>query len=241
MYWFVIVKQVGNLSNFNEVKEVFEAENRETAKQYCINKYGDLPFRKTKNLNEGDKYFYLTESSEYWWNYHNEPVTFDCVYCNKSVEVIGQKNNRGFCSDECKESHYKKLEELKYGEGGWINKSDHIEEKDGMPYGYIYKITNKKTMKCYIGQTVNVPVFRWWQHLKENSNKFEQETICDLVFEVIDIVYYPKDLPNTYHLKNKLQDELNFLEAKYIKIFNSANEGYNTIQPHVEKQISLFD
>lgn len=234
MYWFVIVKERGN---FNEVKEVFEAENRETAKQYCIEKYGNFPFRKTTNLNHGDKYFYLAESNEYWWNYHNKPVTFECDNCKKIVHAVGEKNKKSFCSDKCRDEFY----ESKIKESTWVNTNDHIEETKGTPYGYIYKITNKNTMKCYIGQTVNVPVFRWWQHLKESDSKFEQKTICDLTFEVIDIVYYPKDLPNTYHLKNKLQDELNFLEAKYIKIFNSANEGYNTIQPHVEKQISLFD
>ena len=36
--------------------------------------------------------------------------------------------------------------------------------------GYIYKITNKITKKCYIGQTIMDLDDRWRQHCNRNSN-----------------------------------------------------------------------
>ena len=55
---------------------------------------------------------------------------------------------------------------------------------DGI-YGYVYKITNKKTKKFYIGQTKNL-FTRWQQHI---NSKFKFDDIKDLKFEILDVVY----------------------------------------------------
>jgi endogenous inhibitor of DNA gyrase (YacG/DUF329 family) len=257
-YWFVRLKEVNHdeyQGNVNLVDEVFIAEDRDKAKEYCIEKYGKYPFRKTKNFSNGDKYFYLTDSNEYWWDYHNKEVTFICVHCEKKVTVKGEKNSHRFCSDECREADYQIRYAEKYGEGGWVDKDDHLEDKNGLPFGYIYKITNKNTMMCYVGQTRNVPIFRWWQHLKESSDKFGQDSISDLVFEVIDVVYrtdikrkqvvedYMKIFNDQYveerQIEEKLKSELNFREAKWIEHYDSVEHGYNTVQPNTFQQQAL--
>ena len=38
--------------------------------------------------------------------------------------------------------------------------------------GYIYKITNIVTNKCYIGQTINDPEKRWIDHKKTINTKY---------------------------------------------------------------------
>lgn len=88
--------------------------------------------------------------------------------------------------------------------------------------GYIYKITNIITNKCYIGQTKGDLYKRWKQHLKINSNclylknainkhgvknfKFELVCICfdnDLDKYEIDYMNFNNSLvPNGYNLRN---------------------------------------
>ena len=91
----------------------------------------------------------------------------------------------------------------------------------------IYRITNKKTLKSYIGKTKKPPLFRWWQHLKV-QNKFEQSDITDLVFEVLEIVTYEKELESDNIYKDG-EDKMARREMFYITHFNTVDEGYNTI------------
>jgi len=87
---------------------------------------------------------------------------------------------------------------------------------------YIYKFTHLKTGRCYIGQTIQDP------------NRRRLEHICD-----------SKYTSRTYHFHNALKkygenafsfeviaealtlDELNSLEEKYIKEFDSIANGFN--------------
>ncbi len=87
--------------------------------------------------------------------------------------------------------------------------------------GYIYKITNKKSGKSYIGQTITPVAERMRKHISNAKHKqkitgidaaikkygidsFEVETLCEC--------------PN---------DDLDFQEIYYIKKFDTFNNGYN--------------
>ena len=83
----------------------------------------------------------------------------------------------------------------------------------------IYKITNILNKKCYIGQSINIPL-RWRHHrsfsLKESNyplyRAFKKYGIENFTFEI---------------LEECLPSELNEKEIYWIKFFNSYNEGYN--------------
>ena len=82
----------------------------------------------------------------------------------------------------------------------------------------IYKITNLKNQKVYIGQSVNIQR-RWTQHKNSDKdyplyNDFKKYGIDNFSFEVI---------------KQCDKKELNQFEQLYIKQYNSTNEkfGYN--------------
>jgi len=81
---------------------------------------------------------------------------------------------------------------------------------------YIYRIVDTKTGKSYIGKTVKTPEERFNQH-KKYHYLFKQIYKKDeyrLTLEVID--------------QAATEEELNALEKKYIKEFNSlAPEGFN--------------
>lgn len=91
-------------------------------------------------------------------------------------------------------------------------------------------------MSCYVGQTVNAPLFRWWQHLKCDG-KFEQFDLSELVFEVLEVVHYDSKTDAAY---TDAKDKLNKREASYIRLFDAVEEGYNEVQPK-EYEATLFD
>ena len=67
MYFFIRLYEINEEQWDNRDlidEDVFESDNRETAKKYCIHKYGNYPFAKSKNNN---RYFYLTDSSLHWY------------------------------------------------------------------------------------------------------------------------------------------------------------------------------
>lgn len=233
MYWFYMLKKVKDGEVINLETDVFISENRDTAKKLLSKKLGNLPFRKPKNATDGTKYIYLTESDQYWYDYHHLNLTIECYYCTTKATFEGEKNlikNRVgvYCSTECKDQHEETIKDV----SDWINESDHVGLKrnnKSAVIGYIYKITNKHTMKCYVGQTIKPALFRWWQHLK-TDRKFEQDNIADLVFEVIEVVEYTPEIDTIYE---NAQDKLNKREAYFIALYNCVDEGYNSLQPKV--------
>jgi uncharacterized protein YneR len=238
MYYFVRFYEIDEeqWDDRNLIDEdVFEATDREIAKKYCINTYGNHPFARSKKDN---RYFYLTDSSLYWYEYHHKKIDIKCDYCGKETQIL-QKNRihnkfGEYCSRDCMEKHYDELVNTIENENLWISETDHLgipKDNDYNLIGYIYKITNKNTLKCYIGKTIKPPLFRWWQHLKVD-NKFERANISDLVFEVLEIVTYDEKIE-----KNKYQsggEKLSRREAYYIHLFDCLEEGYN-IKNEIEK------
>lgn len=83
----------------------------------------------------------------------------------------------------------------------------------------IYKITNKITGKCYIGQTVQTLQRRWYKHLHNNRCPAMRDAIKkygeeNFTIEVIDTA--------------ETIDELNEKEIYWISFFNSlVPNGYN--------------
>jgi group I intron endonuclease len=85
--------------------------------------------------------------------------------------------------------------------------------------GFIYKITNKITNQCYIGQTIQYLEERWRQHKGSKSNcrylkhAFQKYGIENFEFKLICICF---------------DSDLNRFEIEYIKKYNSiVPNGYN--------------
>ncbi|HIW32430.1 MAG TPA: GIY-YIG nuclease family protein, partial [Candidatus Paenibacillus intestinavium] len=182
-----------------------------------------------KNPTIDNNYIYLTESDRYWYDRQYKEIEITCNGCMETKKIIGAKNihlfqNNEYCSEECREAAKTEY----YQE--YISENDHVglsRYKDDEVTGYIYKITNKRNMKCYVGQTIKPALFRWWQHLKIEK-KFEQVDISDLVFEVLEVVTYNINADKLYA---NAKDKLNKREAFYISLFDSVEEGYNEVQP----------
>ena len=93
--------------------------------------------------------------------------------------------------------------------------------------GYIYRITNKRTLNSYVGRTIKPPLFRWWQHL-EVDGKFSESDLSELLFEVIEIVYFGDD-PLDLIRYTKEDDKLNERERYYIDYYELVENGFNKI------------
>lgn len=98
-----------------------------------------------------------------------------------------------------------------------------LEDLEVKPYGSVYKITNTKTGRAYIGQTTTLLSERysgdiiksWVKERKEYQNQKYKEELTDgnFVVEIIDVAICQ------YHLDK--------LEAYYINEYDSCNNGYN--------------
>lgn len=86
----------------------------------------------------------------------------------------------------------------------------------------IYKLTNIKNQKCYIGYTSKEPLIRYQQHISDSITRcnypihkaIRKYGKDNFIFEVI---YQSKDKEHT----------LNIMEPFFIQIFKSLKEGYN--------------
>ena len=98
-----------------------------------------------------------------------------------------------------------------------------LRKLDIKTYGIIYKITNIKTGRCYIGQTIQPlkerykgDVIKGWikERMEKENQKFKDELVeKDFKVEIINYGIC------RYHLDK--------LEAYYINECNSCNNGYN--------------
>jgi group I intron endonuclease len=102
-------------------------------------------------------------------------------------------------------------------------------------YGVIYKITNLTNGKIYVGQSKN-PKQRWNRH-KYNSKKNKQRD-NSLVSQAI-YKYGEENFTFEIIISAKTQEELNWLEEKYIKELNSLSpNGYNLLSYNCGTNIS---
>lgn len=219
-------------------QDTIKCDSKEDAKKVMFEKFGKIPLRKTNKLKDGDLYGYIAESDEYWYDHYHKKYTYKCVNCGKEITVEGKfqygmlSNKYGhYCSSECKEKYYDVMHKIELENNPWIVKDDHLgipKDYDSKLVGYIYRITNKRERKSYIGKTINAPLFRWWQHLKSDSEKFDRWNITDLLFEVLEIVTYDKNLPCDEFYKDG-EDKLARREMFWITHEDTANpeKGYN--------------
>ena len=155
----------------------------------------------SENCNNTEQYFIVEE--------------YTCAYCNKNFksnkrlllkfrdnwrlnfacsekyqENISEIENMCFCSNYCRNTKTNNMfqEYQEYAKNNdlmqdhWINRESFNKYKSG----YIYMISKKSTNEFYVGQTRNVPIFRWGQHLL--TRRFNYDNIQDYVFEVLEAV-----------------------------------------------------
>lgn len=219
-------------------QDTIKCDSKEDAKKIMFDKFGKIPLRKTNKLKDGDLYGYIAESDEYWYDHYHKKYTYKCANCGKEITVEGTykynmlSNKFGhYCSMDCKEKYYDVMHKIELENNPWIDKDDHLgvpKDYSSKLVGYIYRITNKREHKSYIGKTINAPLFRWWQHLKSDSEKFDRLNITDLLFEVLEIVTYDKNLPCDEFYKDG-EDKLARREMFWITHEDTANpeKGYN--------------
>ena len=89
--------------------------------------------------------------------------------------------------------------------------------------GFIYKITNKLNNKVYIGQTVQKPIERFYQHCAKKCDKY----ILNMVIHKA-IFKYGKDNFTFEVIEEVPKQQLNEREEYWIKYYNSYTDGYNS-------------
>ena len=89
---------------------------------------------------------------------------------------------------------------------------------------YIYKITNKSTHQCYIGQTKNF-IKRWEGHCCRNETPIQKaikkEGIANFTFEV---------------LEECLEEKADERECYWIEYYHAYTEGYNTNRGNLKNE-----
>ena len=96
---------------------------------------------------------------------------------------------------------------------------------------YIYKITNLKNGKCYIGQTQSTIFRRFQRHIEDAKNgsdthfhrALRKYPITNWIFQIIE------EVP---------PEELDEKEKYYIKLYDSINNGYNITSGGQNKKAS---
>ena len=89
--------------------------------------------------------------------------------------------------------------------------------------GFIYKITNKSNNKVYIGQTIQKPIERFYQHCAKKCDKY----ILNMVIHKA-IFKYGKDNFTLEVVEEVPKQQLNEREEYWIKYYNSYTDGYNS-------------
>lgn len=103
-------------------------------------------------------------------------------------------------------------------------------EKDGMYYGYIYKIINNVNDKVYIGQTTTNTKLRWAQHITEaKSFRFNEMILYKSMRKYgIDNFRLLEVEEISANTKDELIELLNNKEMYYISSYNTLlPNGYN--------------
>jgi len=140
-----------------------------------------------------------------------------CEQCENTFRIIDKYNigSRGgshsYCSEKCNSIAREE----------WREKNSNNFYEDKYP-SKIYKITNKITDQCYIGQTTQAFTLRWYQHFfQSGDNKFHtairESKISDWTFEIIE------------ELKTNDKKYLTEREQYWIDKYDSVDNGYNSV------------
>ena len=153
----------------------------------------------------------------------------ECKQCQSQFKIIekyqlGSNNSsREFCSSECKNEYNNKNRPTNYLD---------FKESTAIHDYVIYKITNKETGMCYIGQTKQAFTFRWYQHFYQPKDVKFHDAIMEFpitawTFEVIDKIDIPTEIK---YDKVQIRKLVLSKETEYIQKFNSVNNGYNSVK-----------
>lgn len=149
-----------------------------------------------------------------------------CEVCKAKFQLIEKYNDPHntynsytYCSEKCKNDHYitrQATANLQYATNGSANP-------------IVYKITNKKTNKAYIGKTTQIFTLRWYQHFFQSSDsKFHKEIkespITNWTFEVIETIIIPEAIKS----RADVDAFIILRERHYINFYNTIEEGYNS-------------
>ena len=210
-----------------------EAEDKKEAKRLTEEEYGKkFPLRVLKK--DLDSNEFLISIKEIKDDDHHLKRLFEvntCKYCEREFKIIEKYQiddpykGSEYCSYDCKTVAYQ-LEKIKRNEHFTLNQS--LFDKNKRPV--IYKITNKKTNKSYIGKTTQVFTLRWYQHFFcSTGTKFHEEIknsdLTEWTFEIIEVVNIPEEVKNI----NEIDKIIIERERHWINEHNTLNEGYNTI------------
>lgn len=200
------------------------AADKKEAKVLIEEEYGkQFPLRVLKKDLDSNEFLLKIEDmtgKNYLAQLFEERPCKECKSTFRRIDLYNDPNTRykgtEYCCDACKERAYERqrfeLSESMFSEAGNVP--------------CIYKITNRTTGQCYIGQTIQSFTLRWWQHIKwgKTDCKFhkamQESKITDWIFEVIEII--------------ESKDKLNDREGYWIKFYNSVNGGYNTVRMSTE-------
>ena len=203
------------------------ANDRKEAKEIIENEYGKkFPLRVlSKDLENNEFLLRITEMQDnpYLRSIFNERECIECKQKYRRIDLYNDINEKykgtEYCSESCKEKAYEKRR-FETSESMF----DNDDGSNNVPV--IYKITNRTTNMCYVGQTTQSFTLRWWQHIKwgKSDCKFhdaiKKSKLTDWIFEVIEVL----------NSKEKLDER----EAYYIKEFESIKKGYNTMKVNHE-------
>lgn len=87
---------------------------------------------------------------------------------------------------------------------------------------FIYKITNSKNGKMYIGQTIRPIEQRFKRHINDAMNNILDTHFARAIRKYGESCFQIELIDTA-----KTQDELNLKEQKYIQLYNSVKCGYN--------------
>lgn len=182
-----------------------------------------------ENQKKVDYKIFAIELTEYWEKHWL--TIHECKICKNSYTFLSIKQNNDYCNSEvCSTTclHLNRKEKNEDMDGYFLS----YVNKDVKPC--IYKITNKKTNKAYIGQTQRVFTLRWFEHFFNKAETKFHEAISnskpdDWIFEVIEVIEVNQ---NIFFLEKKkeIKKALDTREMYWIKFFDSINNGYNSFK-----------
>jgi hypothetical protein len=224
--------------------DFIEAEDRKRAHELINEQYGkQFPTRVLRD-DLGSNEFLLTikevKPDDKYTLSLNEVRTCKNPSCGHQYRIIEkyQLNDTGGGHDYCSYKCSKEAHQFEF----YTSDTSTVTH-----YPVIYKITHKETGKCYIGQTTQPFTLRWYQHFFQGSEtKFHQviraNSVKDWNFEVLEVI--DAKLLNLNGAA-ELKEYIDGREKYYIVLFDSVEDGYNTIgkdksKPADKNQIDMF-
>ena len=209
------------------------ATDKKDAKTKIEDEYGKkFPLRVLQKDLDTNEFLLSIQEMDDKSRFHRLFEERECEVCGDSFRVIDKYNDHNcsnkspdVCSGKCEG------ERIKLRQIGW-NESQVMK---GIHKPTIYKIQNVRNQKVYIGKTTQAFTLRWYQHFFQSSGtKFheaiKESEITDWVFSVLEFV----DIDECKAF-SEAATIISEREQHYISMFNSIENGYNSINAKNEK------